>query len=260
VKAKEIMAHFQLVGTWVNWEKSCDQFLYGDPDVEVAGVATAWIPTNAALREAHAKGLNLFITHEPGFYHGYQGSASADRLVEGKKRLLDELGITLMRCHDTWDRMPEVGIPDAWATFLGFPTEERPLKSFYKVCLLDGVSVEEAAQLVLAKVKALGQETVLIFGDRQARVERLAVGTGAITRLPAMHDLEVDLILATDDGMNFWDGGLWAADLGVPLLIVNHATAEKPGMQAMTGYLADQFPGLRAEYIDVAFPYTAVHA
>jgi len=258
MKARDVMDHFREVGTWVDWANTCDRFLHGDPDAEVRGIATAWIPTNAALREAAATGLNLFVTHEPAFCRGYRGTASGDRAAQQKRELLDELGITLMRCHDTWDRMPEVGIPDAWARFLGFDTEERPLESYYKICLPGGITVEQAARRVLEKVEALGQGTVLIVGDAAKRVQRMAVGTGAITHLPTMLELGADAILATDDGMNFWDGGLWAVDLGVPVLIVNHCTAEKPGMMAMATYLAEQFPGVPTQYVDVVFPYAVL--
>ena len=258
MKANEIREHFREVGHWVDWDNTCDQFLHGDRNMEVKGIATAWIPTNKCLKKAFDRGLNLFITHEPAFYHGYQGTTTRKQLVQKKKDLLDELNITLLRCHDTWDRMPEVGIPDAWATFLGFETEERPVHSYYKICLLRNISVEETANRTLEKVRSLGQDTVLIFGDRQKKVNRMAVGTGAITNLPKMYDLNADLILATDDGMNFWDGGLWAKDLELPLLIVNHCTAEKPGMQAMAKYLIEEFPEVPVEYLDVEFPYSSV--
>lgn len=259
MKAKEVMDHFRKVGTWVNWDKTCDQFLHGNPDVEVKGIATAWIPTNTSLKQASDKKLNLFITHEPAFYHGYEGTVTATQLTSKKKSLLDELGITLMRCHDTWDRMPEVGIVDTWAAFLGLEIESRSLESFYRVCLLENISVKETARYILEKVRPLGQDVILILGDKKRRVRRMAIGTGAITHLPSMYELNVDLILATDDGMNFWDDGLWAIDLGIPLLIVNHATAEKPGMQAMAGYLRKKFPEVRVEYLDVEFPYSTLY-
>jgi aminopeptidase C len=99
---------------------------------------------------------------------------------------------------------------------------------------------------------------VLVFGDKSKRVRRLVVGTGAITFLPSMYDLKANAILATDDGMNSWNGGLWSADLGVPVLVVNHATAEKPGMQAMAGYLGKVFPGTPVEYVDVELPYSTI--
>lgn len=258
MKGKDIMMHFQKVGEWVDWDNTCDHFLYGNPEIEVKGIATAWISTNEAIQKASEKGCNLFITHEPAFYPGYEKTETGIQLIQRKKELLDKLGITLMRCHDTWDRMPEFGIPDAWASFLGFETEERPVLSFYKTCLLESVTVERAAQLVAEKVASLGQDTVLIFGDREKRVKRMVVGTGAITHLPNMYKLKPDVILATDDGINFWTSGLWAADLNIPLLIVNHATAEKPGMQAMAKYLKEIFPDTPVKYIDVRYPYSSI--
>ena len=252
------MAHFRGIAGWVDWDTTCDQFLHGEPGIEVTGIATCWIATNTCLKRASDKGVNLFITHEPVFYDGYRGMPTRDRLVEEKKRLLDELGMTLLRCHDVWDRMPEVGIVDAWAACLGFETEERPVESFYKICLLGNMTVERTAEQVREKVGHLGQKVVLVFGDRQRRVSRMAVGTGAITVLPMMYELDCDVILATDDGVNFWDGGLWARDIDIPLLLVNHCTAEKPGMEAMAVYLQDTFPGVPVEYVDVAFPYTVV--
>ncbi len=257
MKARDVMTHFQEVGQWVDWDKTCDQFLHGSPEVEVKGIATAWIPTNEAIQHASQKGCNLFVTHEPAFYPHYHDTVTAE-LVRKKKELLDQLGVTLLRCHDTWDRMPEFGIPDAWASFLGFETEERPVESYYKICLLESLTVEQAARSIADKVRPLGQDTVLIFGDRSRTVHRMAVGTGAITHLPSMYELKADVILATDDGMNFWTGGLWAADLDIPLLIVNHATAEKPGMQAMARYLKGIFPDVPVEYVDVRYPYSSI--
>ena len=70
MKAGDVMMHFQEVGQWVNWDKTCDQFLHGSPEAEVKGIATAWIPTNEAIRDASEKGCNLFVTHEPAFYPG----------------------------------------------------------------------------------------------------------------------------------------------------------------------------------------------
>lgn len=260
MKASEIMEHFQQAGHWVDWSNTCDHFLFGEPAKEVKGIAISWIPTNEAILEAHEKGCNLFITHEPAFYPGYEKTISGQQLIKQKKDLLSKLDITLMRCHDTWDRMPEFGIPDAWASFLGFETEERAVESFFKICILESVSVERAAQMVAEKIRCLGQDVVLIFGDRKRMVRRMAIGTGAITFLPGMYDLKPDVILATDDGMNFWTGGLWALDIDVPLIIVNHATSEKPGMQAMADYLRDIYPSTVLEYIDVKFPYSSIQA
>ncbi|MBM3495408.1 MAG: hypothetical protein FJX72_13965 [Armatimonadetes bacterium] len=254
MKALDLLYHFQSVGTWVDWRRTCDEFLHGDPDTEVTGIVTAWTATNAAIEDAARLGANLFITHEPAFCGSYKGTPSGDRVAADKRALLDRHGMALLRCHDTWDRMPEVGIPDAWTEWLGFPSEPRPVESFYRVCLTGGMAVGDLARQILDRVRPLGESAVRVIGDLDAPVTRMAVGTGAITHLPTMHSLGSDAILATDDGMNMWDGGLWAVDLGVPVLIVNHATAEKPGMMAMARYLQEQFPAIGSTYVDVAFP------
>ena len=254
MKVKDVLYHFQSVGTWVDWRKTCDEVLHGDPEAEVAGIATAWTATNAAIGHAADYRANLFITHEPAFCDHFQGTPSGDRVAAEKRALLDRFGIVLLRCHDTWDRMPDVGIPDAWAEWLGLCSEPRPVESFYRICLTDGRTVGEVARHVFERVRPLGEQSVRVLGDLDAPTTRMAVGTGAITHLPSMLALGADVLLATDDGMNMWDGGLWALDLGIPVLIVNHATAEKPGMMAMARYLQERYPDIPTGYLDVAFP------
>jgi len=254
VKAEDFLEHCWQVGHWVNWDKSVDDFMAGDPQAQVRGIATTWLATNARLREAAGKGLNFVISHEGAFYPTYAGSELGKRHHAEKRGLVEELGLTLMRCHDTWDRMPEVGIPDAWAAWLGFPTEARPVESFYKVCLVEGRTVEQLAREVLEKVRPLGQDRIEVMGDPEKRVSRMAVGTGAATRLDEMAALGADVILATDDGIQTTSSGLWSWDLGIPVLVISHATSELPGMQAMVGYLRKHFPGVPVEYLAGEFP------
>jgi len=246
------------VANWVDWDKTVDQFMHGDPEAEVKGIAVTWLATDAIIREAAQLGLSFVISHEGAFYPQFEDSGSGRRHHAAKHELMDDLGITLMRCHDTWDRMPEYGIPDAWADFLGFPVEPRPVESFYKVCDVAGLTVQGVAKAVLDKVRPLGETMVRVMGDIQKRVSRLAGGTGAISRLAAMHELGADVLLATDDGIQTTAGGLWSLDLDIPVLIVNHATAELPGMIALARYLEQQFPGVPVKYLPGGFPCPVV--
>ena len=260
MKAKDFREHCVSVASWVDWEKSCDQFMFGDPETEVRGIAVTWLATDAVLREAAGLGANFVISHEGAFYPNFAGTESEDIHHGRKRRLLQDLGITLMRCHDTWDRMPEFGIVDSWADFLGFPSEPRRADSFYRVCDVAGFRVADAARRVLEKTRPLGQTTVSVIGDPQKRVSRLAVGTGAITRLPAMHALGADLLLATDDGFHTTYCGLWALDLDIPVLVVSHATAELPGMMALADYVRREFRGVDVVYLPCGFPCESVTA
>lgn len=258
MKANDFREHCRRLAHWVNWNDTNDQFMHGDPDIEVKGIATTWLATNPVIRRAAECGVNFLISHEGAFYPTYTEQGVGKRHHEAKRRLLDGLGITLMRCHDTWDRLPGVGIPDAWADWLGYPTDPRPVESFYRICHVDGHTAESLAREILDKVRPLGQEHVGIIGDRDAAVTRMAVGTGAITRLGEMIELGADVLLATDDGISTTAGGLLSWDMGVPALVVNHACGELPGMQAMVGYIREHFPGVPVQYLPCGFPYPAI--
>jgi putative NIF3 family GTP cyclohydrolase 1 type 2 len=256
MKAQDFRKHCMSLASWVNWEDTKDHFLFGDPEVEVKGIAVTWLATDVVLSRAAELGLNFVISHEGAFYPDFSDAKSEQLHFEQKRRLLQNKGLTLLRCHDTWDRMPAVGIPDAWADFLGFPSEPRQLESFYKLCNVQGLSVADVAGRVLEKTKPLGQAVVNVIGDLSQKVSRMAVGTGAITRLPDMYELGADIILATDDGTHTTYCGLWSLDLGIPVLTVSHATAELPGMMAMVPYIKLKFPGVKVEYLSCGFPCT----
>ena len=89
-----------------------------------------------------------------------------------------------------------------------------------------------------------------------ARVARVAVGTGAITALNDMLEaVKADCYVVTNDGTNAWTAELHSADCRIPLIRVDHATAEMPGIMALADYLAKQFPSVPVQYIPYPRPY-----
>ena len=86
---RDFRDHCRSLAHWVDWDKSVDQFMHGDPDVDVKGIAVTWLATNAILRQAAAKGCNFVISHEGAFYPHYVGTPSGDRHHAEKHRLLD---------------------------------------------------------------------------------------------------------------------------------------------------------------------------
>lgn len=256
--ARDVYEHLKSVGPWVDWNNSCDQFMHGDPDVEVTGIATAWIGTDSVIRQAAEFGANLIISHEGMFYDQNEEHPTVEKTFAERRALLDELGMTVLRCHDVWDRMPEWGIPDSWAAWLRFEAEPREVTSFYRICLTGGMTVRELAQHVIGRICEFGQESALVVGDLDKVVHRMAVGTGAITRLPEMHDLGADVILATDDGNSWTRDGLWALGMDVPVIFVAHGVAEIPGMMAMAEYLRGQFPDVPVRHFLPEYPRTVL--
>jgi len=193
MKAKELHEHFKSVGRWVNWERTVDRFLAGNPDVEVEGIAVSWMPTFPNLENALKAGCNLFVTHEPLYAVTIDdqgkvigGTPFIDPHLRGirkkifdkndvwvkKQKWLEEVGMTVYRCHDFWDDFPEMGI---------------------EIHEFDETTVEDLANRILERVKPLGQEAVHVVGNLRKRVSRIAIGTGAITDYREMHRMGADV-------------------------------------------------------------------
>jgi hypothetical protein len=73
-----------------------------------------------------------------------------------------------------------------------------------------------------------------------------------------MHNLGADALIVTDDGTELWESGQWSCDSGVPIIIVNHATAEEPGMKTLTQYIQKQFPEVPVIHIVTGCIYRTV--
>lgn len=250
ITARQVHDHLRSVGTWVDWRHTCDGFKQGDPDTPLTGIAVGWQSLQSALEVAHDEGLNLFVTHEPTFYSHLDDD---DALIGSpparhKAAFLERTGMVVYRCHDVWDVYPRIGILDAWAGFLGLG-EPLARDRYHSVHAVPTIAAWELVRRIAERVKPLGQQSVQFVGTKWQMVSRLAVGTGAITRVRQMVELGADAVLATDDGVTLWRDGAYMADLGVPLMIVNHMTAEIPGLRNLAEYLQARFPDLPVRFV-----------
>lgn len=238
--ANEIDAMMKATGLGDYRDPPWDQVLWGNGDQSARAIAVCWASSLEHLRQARKLGCDLLVTHEPLYTYDppeeFAHAAEAE-----KRRFLNESGMTVYRCHDVWDVMPEVGIPWAWARHLGFDgppaAEDRFLLAYD---LPAGSTVGDMARRVLEATRDLGQEHVGVIGEAGRQVRRIALGTGAITPFRRMAALDADLLVLTDDGVRTWELGQWARDTGVAALLVNHATAEEPGMRSLAQWLAER--------------------
>ena len=217
-----------------------DQVLWGDGQRQISGIAVAWSSTLDLLQRAEQLGCDFFVTHEP--LYPYTEPQEFSHPAEAAKRdWLTESALTIYRCHDVWDVMPEVGIRDSWARFLGLegqPAEVRKFLAAYD--LEDDATLGSVAKSVLERVREIGQNAVGLIGSADQAVRRIAVGTGAITPFREMAAMGADLLVLTDDGIRQWEAAQWARDTGVGVLLVNHATAEEPGMRNLAAWLGER--------------------
>ncbi|MBM3189514.1 MAG: GNAT family N-acetyltransferase [Chloroflexi bacterium] len=256
LRARDIHEHLCAVGPWVDWERTCDGFKHGDPDTEVRGIAVGWQSLQSALQEAADRGCNLFITHEPTFYSHMDDDEAWKRTEPGlrKAHFLDETGMVVYRCHDVWDVYPELGIVDAWSAFLDLGAPVKRMR-YYNLHEVPATTAWELTHRVAQRVAELGEQSAHILGCKWQMVRRLAVGTGAITNVRAMVEMGADVVLATDDGLSYWRDGAWAADAGIPVIVVNHMTAEIPGLRRLAEYLSGQFPEVPVAFVGPTCSY-----
>ncbi len=270
LRAGDVDAHMRNVGTWVDWGGTVDTFKTGGPQTAVLGIAVAWQSQWPALKAAHEAGCNLFITHEPTFYVHRDDDPGlyADEHLEAKRAWLAETGMVVYRCHDVWDVMPEWGVRDTWARGLGLagPPLAEDARRYYGLYPVLPQTLRTLAGSLAARLQDLGQREVQFVGDGERRIRHLAIGTGAACRVPAMAALRApdgvtpDALLVTDDGMSFWADGSWAIDRDIPLLVVNHATAEEWGMRSLAVYLRRQFPDVPVRHLSQGCLYQTVGA
>jgi len=281
MKAKEILDHFKSKGTWVDWNRTVDQFLFGDPETEVRGIAVSWMPTLSNLEKAVEAECNIYITHEPLFAAKIDGEGNIiggpiindphARWVTGKRKLekddiwvkkmewLEQSTLTILRCHDFWDNYPEIGVHGAWAKWLGYKEPPLRVDNYYELHAIPETTLVELSRYILEKIKPLGQESIQIIGDLDKKISKITLGTGAATHYREMHALGGDAIILSDDGTYLWESGQWAKETGVPIIIVSHSLSEEPGMRTLAKYIEKAFPKVPVMHIPVGCMFKCIY-
>ena len=88
-----------------------------------------------------------------------------------------------------------------------------------------------------------------VIGDKNKKINRLGIGTGACTDVFQMSEHGVDACLVSDDGINNWTAVQWAMDNDLPLIVINHMTCEAPGIECLAKYLNEQLQEVSFTYV-----------
>ena len=258
LRARDVDRHMRSIGHWVDFSGTCDTFKAGDPDTPIEAIAVSWMSTTAALTEAHHRGCQLFITHEPTFYSHMDDDPAfdGDACTLEKRAFLADTGMVVYRCHDVWDRQPGDGILDRWAACLGLTAEPVAEETFMRVVPIEPTTAGAFAKDVARRVEPFGQPAALLDGDPDRSVSKVGIGTGAITNSRSYRALGADLGVVTE--LIWWRDARWAGDSGFPLVVVDHTVSEEPGMLGLVEYLHRTFPDVRVEYIPTGCPFRLI--
>ena len=263
IRAIDIHEHLRERGDWVDWEQTTDTFKAGDPNKPVHTIAVAWKPSWDALKQAHRRGADLFVGHESICVNAVNGSPEPEVVfaLESEKpkfQWLAQSGLTVYRCHDLWDRFPESGIRDTWQRELELGGEIVVDQYPYFVTQVEPVTLGELARHVLQQTEPLGQNGVLVTGDLDRSIARVATGTGAICDPLQMVELGADVAIVVDDYYRHVRVGVHVRELGFATLTVNHGVAEEWGVRNLAAYLGEAFPQVDVFHIPQQCPYVVV--
>jgi len=262
MKVSDVLEHFLSRADWVDRSSTVDRIIAGDPDTDVDRCLVAWMPSVAAIREATERGVDLLMCHEPTFWNHRDDHPGSTAAGLAKLRLIEESGLVVMRNHDCWDRWPDVGIPWAWARFLGLQGRPAAIGAdgYQHRYDIAPVPFGEFARSVAAQTSTIGAPLVEASGDPSRPISKIGIGTGCGCSVFTYLDMGCDCCVICDDGASYWQHVQHAADQGVPVVCVNHGTSEEPGMATLADYINQKIHGLAAEHLDQPCPFVIVGA
>ena len=259
MKAQEVVDYLNHQGTWVDFDKTRDIFLLGDPNQEITKIGVSWVATLPAIEEAIKLGVNFIISHENYFYE--ESTSPRKAILDARKEKMDLLmkhQICVFRCHDVWDRMPVFGVADRWSKAIDLPFEARPAASFYSYAHFEPTTVEEIAHKVADGLQPYGQDSVTLLGDPQQIVRSVAIGTGAITDIFTMLKADAECLVTSDDGINNWIASQYCVDYHIPMIIVHHSISELPGIHGLFDFLSQNLIGQEIHYLEEGYRYRSI--
>lgn len=259
MKINRIISTLNKEADWVDFNNTRDVVLFGDANQIVKNVGVCWVATIPAIEQAIEKGINFIISHENCFYQ--EGTKLPKELLESKQKkrqLLEKHNICVYRCHDVWDKIPDIGVADTWSSIIDLPFVKRDLNSFNSFSYFKSMTVKEIAKKIARALSPFGQKTVTVLGDLNQTVKSCGIGTGAATDVFSLVRENVECVVLSDDGSSNWIAGQYCIDNKIPLIIVHHSISEIPGIEKIVDFIRKEFPSLYVDYLKEGYDYQIV--
>lgn len=248
---EEIIKFLQPAVPWVNWNQTTDQMLISNNKRTVSKVYVTWTATKSVILQAIDNDVDIIISHENPFY--LESTSLPIKIKEMRNEkiaLLEENNIAVYRCHDLWDLYPEFGVRDQWSDILPFDFNTCETYRFHSYTDYISTDIKEVEEILLSELGKYHEEGFIIIGDRDRKVTKIGMGTGAMTNIPEMIRNDVDLAIVTDDGINNWTDIQLAMDSEISVIVVNHATSEIKGIKKLSSILSDRFPDIEIDFVN----------
>ncbi|GGG04390.1 Nif3-like dinuclear metal center hexameric protein [Paenibacillus abyssi] len=236
--------------------ETVDSLYYGNPQAEVSGIVTAFMPTQRVLERALELNANLVIAHEgPFFQHKppLDSTYGDDPVFAAKKKFILDSGLSIFRFHDYWHRYPQDGIMLGLIEALAWDTYVQKHEPAYSVMEIPATSVIDIANYLK---KTLDIPCVRVGGEMDTLCSRVGLlagyrGGGQLV-IPLMEQENLDLVVYGEGPE--WETPEYVRDAvwqgrSKALIVLGHAESEEPGMKLLADLLQRQFPEIPVHFV-----------
>ncbi len=264
-----IDAVIKKTGVQLTPQETCDRLIAGNPDMEVAGIATTFMATVEVIQKAAAEGVNLIITHEPTWFTGRDDTQwlENDPVYIEKRKLIEKSGIAIWRFHDHMHMGTEDGIYRGFDLETGWKDYRiSDCKGIHNCGVCYEIPEMTLEQLCCFFKEKNGMEVVQIVGNPQMSVKRVGVMVGGgslglgIEACPMQMMRENQLDAAVCGEITEWTLSAYIRDacsLGMNngMLVLGHERSEEMGMKHLVSWLEELLSGMRIIFIDAQEPF-----
>lgn len=235
----------------------CDTVKFGNPEVELTGVAVTMWATPNVIRQATELGANLIITHEPTFYD--DNDKPRDNPVDrAKAELIEKSGVVIYRYHTMMHKFLPDLIPTGAFYYLGIEGEFTPTEYFGSSIfkLKTPLSANEIAALFKER---LGVRHIRIAGNGDFKGSTV----GACLGMPGgvfeiLTDEKTDIVLVGEAcEFHQCEYARDAMELGInkAMVVLGHEGSERAGMMYLAKLLSESHPELKIDYLECGEVY-----
>ncbi len=233
-----------------HYRKTCDTLKAGDPEKELSRIAVSMFGTPRVIREAAEWGANLLIVHEPLYYDHWDSpetfqaqSGFLREILEKKKKLIEESGLTIYRYHDHPHFCPEDQICMGELLYSGL--RGRLIKGEHYAVnrfeLEEAMPLRELVRMLECNLKI---EHIRISGADDFPVRRLGLCFGTPGHIE--EELGLNDVVLTGEICE-WQHGEFVRDcagLGLKkaILVMGHNESERDGMRLLADQIREKDP------------------
>ncbi len=252
--AKEVMEQLFHWSPCPEEKRTRDKLIYGNEMIEVKKVAVCQIATPQVLRQAAEAGAQMVLTHEPT-YHDFFHLDETDPVYREKSELIQQLGMTIFRFHDSphWTDIDKINA--GFLNRLGWIGEFDGCKKFVlqEEKTIAEIQKDMEDKLDLHHVRFIGP------GNKKVKTVSLCAGAwGEHYLFEQLNQPDIDLVICGEVcEWNLCEYVRDATELGMEkaLLILGHMGSERSGMEYVAQYINDHIDGVEAISIDCGEVY-----